>query len=59
MASADAPLVWKAGRYTEVADYCLKDTEMVYDLWIYGRENNLVKGFSIKDEKAKELEVKW
>lgn len=59
MASADAPMVWKDGRYTEVADYCLKDCEIVYDLWIYGKENNLVKGFSIKDEEAKELEVKW
>ena len=59
MDSADAPLVWKAGRYSEVADYCLKDCELVYDLWIYGKENNLVKGFSIEEEEAKELEVKW
>jgi len=59
MSSSDAPKVWKAGKYTEVADYCLKDTEMVYDLWIHGKENNIVKGFSIKEEKLKELEVNW
>ena len=59
MDSADAPMVWKDGRYTEVADYCLKDCELVYDLWVYGKENSIVKGFSIEEEKAKELEVKW
>ena len=59
MESADAPMVWKDGRYTEVADYCLKDCELVYDLWVYGKENSIVKGFSIEEEKAKEWEVKW
>ena len=59
MDSADAPVVWKAGRYTEVADYCLKDCELVYDLWIHGKEHSVVKGFSIEEEKMKELEVKW
>jgi hypothetical protein len=59
MDSADAPVVWKAGGYAEVAEYCLKDCELVYDLWKYGQENNFVKGFSIEDGIEKDLEVKW
>ena len=59
MDSADAPIVWKAGGYAEVAEYCLKDCELVYDLWKYGQENNLVKGFSIDDGIEKDLEVNW
>jgi len=59
MDSSDAPMVWKAGKFTEVADYCLKDCELVYDLWIHGKENNIVKGFSIEEEQMKELEVMW
>ena len=52
-------MVWKAGKFTEVADYCLKDCELVYDLWIHGKENSIVKGFSIEEEQMKELEVMW
>mgnify|MGYP001158865533 FL=1 len=59
MDSADAPLVWKDGRFSEVADYCLKDCELVYDLWIHGKENKMVKGFSIDEEIMKDLEVDW
>ena len=59
MDSADAPLVWKDGKFSEVADYCLKDCELVYDLWIHGKENKMVKGFSIEEEIMKDLEVDW
>ena len=59
MDSADAPLVWKDGKISEVADYCLKDCELVYDLWIHGKENKMVKGFSIEEEIMKDLEVDW
>ena len=59
MDSADAPVVWKAGGYSEVAEYCLKDCELVYDLWKYGQENNMVKGFSIEQSIEKDLEVNW
>jgi len=59
MESADAPKLWKAGQYTEVVDYCLKDTQLVYDLWKYGQENGIVKAFSIEKEEHKDLEVNW
>ncbi len=59
MHSEDAPKVWKAGGYSEVAEYCLKDCELVYDLWKYGIDNGVVKGFSIDDEELKEIGVEW
>ena len=59
MDSADAPIVWKAGRYSEVAEYCLKDCELVYDLWKHGVSNKMVKGFSLDEETVKTLEVEW
>ena len=59
MSSEDAPKVWKAGGYNEVAEYCLKDCELVYDLWKHGQENGIVKGLSINKEEVKELKVGW
>lgn len=59
MDSADAPKLWKMGRFDEVVDYCLKDTQLVYDLWKYGQENGFVKAFSVEEEIQKELEVDW
>lgn len=59
MDSADAPKLWKAGQYTEVVDYCLKDTKLVYDLWKYGQENGIVKAFSIEKGMHRDLEVSW
>lgn len=59
MESADAPRLWKMGRFDEVVEYCMKDTQLVYDLWNYGKENGIVKAFSINDEKFVDLEVNW
>ncbi len=59
MDSADAPKLWKMGRYEEVAEYCMKDTKLVYDLWKYGQDNGFVKAFSIEKEEFVELEVDW
>lgn len=59
MSSEDAPKVWKAGGYNEVAEYCLKDCELVYDLWKHGQENGIVKGLSMNEEEVKELKVGW
>lgn len=59
MTSEDAPIVWKAGEYAKVAEYCLKDCQLVYDLWKYGQEHNMVKGFSLEQEEEKLLEVEW
>lgn len=59
MDSADAPKLWKMGRFDEVVEYCLKDTQIVYDLWKYGQDNGIVKAFSIEKEEFVELEVDW
>tara|TARA_R110002167_G_scaffold243907_1_gene449338 strand:- start:111 stop:707 length:597 start_codon:yes stop_codon:yes gene_type:complete len=59
MDSADAPKLWKMGRYDEVVDYCMKDTQLVYDLWKYGQDNGIVKAFSMEKGEHKELEVNW
>lgn len=59
MDSSDAPIAWREGKYAEVAEYCLKDCELVYDLWKYGQENKIVSGFSSNGEEIKKLEVKW
>ncbi len=29
------------GQYDEVVEYCMKDTQLVYDLWKYGKEQGL------------------
>ena len=59
MDSADAPKLWKAGRYDEVVEYCMKDTQLVYNLWEYGKENGIVKAFSIEKEEFLDLGVDW
>jgi len=59
MDSADAPKLWKMGKFDEVVDYCMKDTQLVYDLWKYGQDNGLVKAFSIEKGEHIELGVKW
>ncbi len=59
MDSSDAPKIWKTGGYSQVAEYCLKDCELVYDLWKHGVENQIVKGFSLEEAIKKDLEVMW
>ena len=59
MDSADAPKLWKMGKFDEVVDYCMKDTQLVYDLWKYGQDNGIVKAFSIEKGEHMELGVKW
>jgi len=59
MDSADAPKLWKMGKFDEVVEYCMKDTQLVYDLWKYGQDNGIVKGFSIENEEFRDMEVKW
>ena len=59
MDSADAPKLWKMGQYDEVVEYCMKDTQLVYDLWKYGQDNGIVKAFSLEKGEHKDLEVVW
>ena len=47
------------GKYDKVVEYCMKDTKIVYDVWMHGKENGFVKAFSIEKEKFVDLEVDW
>ena len=53
-----APALWKAGNYQTVVDYCLKDCQLVYDLYNHGLDNE-IKAFSIEQEKKLELKMEW
>ena len=57
--SADAPRLWKQGDYDTVVDYCLKDSQLVYDLWRYGQDNGFVKAYNIDNEEKITMEVEW
>ncbi len=59
MQSSDAPLAWREGKYLEVADYCLKDCQLTYDLYKYGCDNGIVKSRSMDDGSIVEIEVDW
>ena len=59
MDSADAPRLWKAGQFDAVVEYCMKDTQLVYDLWKHGQDNGMIKAFSIEKGEFKDLEVIW
>ena len=45
--------------YDTVVDYCLKDSQLVYDLWRYGQDNGFVKAYNIDNEEKITMEVEW
>ena len=57
--SADAPVMWKQGRYNEVAAYCLKDTQLSHRLWTHGCEHGVIKSRSKDSGEIVEIEVEW
>ena len=59
MDSADAPKAWEGGRYQEVAEYCLKDCQLVYDLLYHGRNEGFVKARNAQTGIIDDIEVMW
>jgi hypothetical protein len=59
MSSIEAPKAWGKGRYTEVAEYCLKDTKLTYDLYKHMQEHNIVKSRSLETGEVIEIEIEW
>jgi len=59
MNSHDAPIEWRKGNYSKVAEYCLKDAELVYDLWQHGVNEGFVKARFRHTGNVKEYEVDW
>ena len=59
MSSLDSVVKWKAGDYDDVVDYCLKDSQLTYNLWKYGKEHGIVKYFDESNNEFLELSVEW
>ena len=59
MKSHDAPLEWRKGNYGKVAEYCLKDAQLSYDLWKFGNTEGFVKARCRETGSIKEYEVEW
>jgi hypothetical protein len=57
--SQDAPLMWKQKRYSEVAEYCLKDAQLTHRLYQHGIENGVIKSRSRETGDVIEIEVTW
>jgi len=53
-----APALWKTGEYQTVVDYCLKDCELVYDLYKHGLDKK-IDAFSIEKGEMVKLKVEW
>lgn len=59
MNSHDAPIEWRKGNYSKVAEYCLKDAELVYELWRHGIDEGVIKARCRNTGEIKEFEVDW
>jgi len=59
MTSMDAPIAWRDERYDEVADYCVKDAKLNWDLWRHGADHGFVKSRSRWSGEIVKLEVDW
>ncbi len=59
MKSEDAPIAWRDGKYQEVIEYCLKDTQLTYDLYMLGKENSMLKSRCIDTGDIKEVILEW
>lgn len=59
MKSHDAPMEWRYKNYDKVSEYCLKDAQLVYDLWRFGKDEGFVKARCRKTGEVKEYEIEW
>jgi len=59
MNSHDAPIEWRKGNHGKVAEYCLKDAQLVYELWEHGMNEGFVKARCRHTGDVKEFEVDW
>ena len=59
MSSIDAPTAWRNGKYNEVAEYCLKDSKLTFDLYMYGKDNGIIKSRSLETGAIIEIPVEW
>jgi DEAD/DEAH box helicase domain-containing protein len=59
MSSHDAPEAWRAGKFDEVAQYCLSDAQLTHDLYTFGKSNGYIRSRVTKTGEVIELEVEW
>jgi len=59
MKSEEAPTAWRDGKYQEVIEYCLKDTQLTYDLYMLGKENSMLKSRCVDTGDIKEVILEW
>ena len=57
--SEDAPRMWEEGKHIAVAEYCLKDCELVYNLWEHGKAEGVVKNRNTATGVIDDIEVVW
>ena len=57
--SEDAPKMWREGKHVEVAEYCLKDCQLVYDMWMHGQQEGFVKNRNPETGIVDDIEVIW
>ena len=59
MSGVDSVAKWRAGEFDEVVDYCMKDSQLTYNLWVYGRDNGVVKYYDEEKDEHIVAEVNW
>ena len=59
MKSEEAPTAWREVKYQEVIEYCLKDTQLTYDLYMLGKENSMLKSRCVDTGDIKEVILEW
>ena len=50
---------WHEGKYTDIAKYCLMDSQLTYDLWKHGCEKGTVDYFDEDDNIMSKIEIEW
>jgi len=59
MSGIESVAKWRAEKYDEVIEYCIKDTQLTYDLWKYGCDKGIVKFYDEDNNEHIDLSVKW
>ena len=52
-------MMWREGKHQEVIEYCLKDTQLTYDLYMLGKENSMLKSRCVDTGDIKEVILEW
>jgi len=59
MESIESVYAWRRGEYDNVAEYCLKDSQLTYDLWQHGIKKGTIQFFDEMDNSVITLPTNW